>query len=37
MILDVDGVLTDSYRYLGSNGVEYKTSNSKDGLVYQVI
>ncbi|MEX3712275.1 HAD-IIIA family hydrolase [Cytobacillus horneckiae] len=30
--LDVDGVLTDGKLYIGSNGVEYKTFHTHDGM-----
>ncbi|WP_160722227.1 KdsC family phosphatase [Bacillus sp. USDA818B3_A] len=32
IVLDVDGVLTDGKLLIGSNGVEYKSFNVKDGL-----
>lgn len=31
LILDVDGVLTDGFLYLGNDGNEYKVFNTKDG------
>jgi 3-deoxy-D-manno-octulosonate 8-phosphate phosphatase (KDO 8-P phosphatase) len=31
VIFDVDGVLTDGSIYLGDDGLEYKTFNTKDG------
>ncbi|MBW8348425.1 HAD-IIIA family hydrolase [Bacillus sp. IITD106] len=30
--LDVDGVLTDGKIFIGSNGIEYKSFNVKDGM-----
>jgi len=32
MALDVDGVLTDGKLFIGSNGIEYKSFNVKDGM-----
>ncbi|MCV9884485.1 KdsC family phosphatase [Metabacillus halosaccharovorans] len=32
IILDVDGVLTDGKLLIGSDGIEYKTFNVKDGM-----
>lgn len=32
LVLDVDGVLTDGKLYYGSDGEEYKTFHTKDGL-----
>ncbi|RLA08910.1 MAG: hypothetical protein DRQ51_00730 [Gammaproteobacteria bacterium] len=37
LLLDVDGVLTDSKLYLDNNGVESKTFNSKDGLGLRML
>ncbi|MEM0909524.1 MAG: 3-deoxy-manno-octulosonate-8-phosphatase KdsC [Pseudomonadota bacterium] len=31
LVLDVDGVLSDGFIYLGNNGEEYKAFNTKDG------
>jgi 3-deoxy-D-manno-octulosonate 8-phosphate phosphatase (KDO 8-P phosphatase) len=37
LLLDVDGVLTDSKLYLDNNGVESKSFNSKDGLGLRML
>jgi 3-deoxy-D-manno-octulosonate 8-phosphate phosphatase (KDO 8-P phosphatase) len=37
LLLDVDGVLTDSKLYLDNNGVEMKAFNSKDGLGLRML
>jgi 3-deoxy-D-manno-octulosonate 8-phosphate phosphatase (KDO 8-P phosphatase) len=37
LVLDVDGVLSDGYIYLGNNGEELKAFNSKDGYGIKAV